>query len=572
MGSGRDKRKKAKGHVPGKGTEKTDRKTEQNAEKASRRLAAKAAGGEDDIDALLAAFKLEEEQHVTIEIIKDCDPPGPRVYSSFIPTTDSNKIIMYGGEWYDSDKDKVYVYGDIYVYNVDKNNWTKVISPGGPLPRTSHQAIIHKNYMYIFGGEFTSLNQKTFKHYSDLWRLDLTHWTWEQLPSKGGPSARSGHRIVLYKNAIILFGGFYDAAKETRYYNDYWAFYIDELKWSCLGPKPGQQASAPTPRGGCQLALHPDQPLLFVFGGYSVKYLDNTKNNTKGGSSSRKKGKGGGDDDGDGGGGGGEDGGKGTIHDDIWVLDLTSLHWERVKKAGMAPTPRTSFSLVTHKKSTVLFGGIFDREGAGDRLYSTLYNDAFRFNMDSRRWFPLVINPPKKQNKKIQAEESEGGGGGTIGTIDKSSTQEVGLVSSSQNATAVLQRAATKIQAHYRGYRIRKAFETYRLGGEISELLYSPAAHGIDWSSVDQIKPRARSAAMCAVAKNNVMWMFGGTVEISHTDIVLDDLWCLDLNKLNGWTCLQENTAGEEVFRELSDGEWEETDGEEEEGGEGDGK
>ena len=37
MGGGRDKRKKAKGHVPGQGAEKTAKKTEKNEGKAQRR-------------------------------------------------------------------------------------------------------------------------------------------------------------------------------------------------------------------------------------------------------------------------------------------------------------------------------------------------------------------------------------------------------------------------------------------------------------------------------------------------------------------------------------------------------
>lgn len=52
-----------------------------------------------------------------------------------------------------------------------------------------------------------------------------------------------------------------------RYYNDTWAFNLEELKWEPLGPRPG--AVAPSPRGGCQLALAGD--LLFCFGGYSVR-------------------------------------------------------------------------------------------------------------------------------------------------------------------------------------------------------------------------------------------------------------------------------------------------------------
>lgn len=34
-----------------------------------------------------------------------------------------------------------------------------------------------------------------------------------------------------------------------------------------------------------------------------------------------------------------------------------------------------------------------------------------------------------------------------------------------------------------------QAYQTYKLGGKISELLYSPAAYGIDLSSKDMPKP-----------------------------------------------------------------------------------
>ena len=47
-----------------------------------------------------------------------------------------------------------------------------------------------------------------------------------------------------------------------RYFNDVWQFDLEELRWTPLGPKPGQ--SAPAPRGGCQLAL--DGHKLYVFG------------------------------------------------------------------------------------------------------------------------------------------------------------------------------------------------------------------------------------------------------------------------------------------------------------------
>lgn len=110
----------------------------------------------------------------------------------------------------------------------------------------------YKNFIFVFGGEFTSPkqargarfppashlppppsphltpsqsrkprpnnphSQEKFHHYKELWRLDVSTWAWELLPLRGGPSARSGHRMVLFKNKLLVFGGFYDVGRETK--------------------------------------------------------------------------------------------------------------------------------------------------------------------------------------------------------------------------------------------------------------------------------------------------------------------------------------------------------------------
>jgi Galactose oxidase, central domain len=51
---------------------------------------------------------------------------------------------------------------------------------------------------------------------------------------------------------------------------------------------------------------------------------------------------------------------------------------------------------------------------------------------------------------------------------------------------------------------------------------------------------------MCVVG--NMLWLFGGIVELGEKEITLDDLWSLNLAKMDGWSLLQGNTAGEELF------------------------
>eukprot|EP00884_Botryococcus_braunii_P008682 jgi/Botrbrau1/17815/Bobra.0127s0060.1 len=506
MGSGRDKRKKTKAKVPGAGADKTAKKTELNELKVQRRAMKKE--GDDDLDVLLAQFKLEDKQRTEVTVDEGVPTPSPRVFASFISVLaqKEEQILLFGGEFYDNTQDRMSTYNDLYFYNPGNDTWSQIHIPKGPSPRSGQQAVYHKGYVYMYGGELTSSNMEKFRHFKELWRLDVATKTWEELPGRGGPSARSGHRMAIWKNRLIVFGGFEDTGKRTKYYNDTWFYNIEELKWVSVG---SSDTTAPAPRGGCQIAVHGDT--LFVFGGHSVLIDDR-----------------------------GEE--KDKLHDDIWSLNLNSHKWEKVKKEGMAPGPRMSFGLVVHKKRAIVFGGVTDTAGRGDRVYSEQHNELYQYNLELKRWFPValrVCHPPKTDASPREEELSD----------DK---EAVSLGSGKLDKDSVLYKAAVRIQSRYRGYVIRKAYKTYKLGGKISELLYSPAAYGIDLSSQHILKPRARANPMMTVYGNTLVLM-GGIVEVESKDVTLDDVWKLDLVKLDGWTCVRENSVGQDL---VSDDEW----------------
>ena len=96
---------------------------------------------------------------------------------------------------------------------------------------------------------------------------------------------------------------------------------------------------------------------------------------------------------------------------------------------------------------------------------------------------------------------------------------------------------------------MRKAYKVYKLGGSVSELLYSPATYGFDMSVLNAPKPRGRISAGLCIVKND-LWLFGGIVEILEKEITLDDIWRLSLKNYDGWHCIQQNSVGEEAFRE----------------------
>ena len=502
MGKGRDKKKKkSKGSGGVKKAHDQSRRELRNEAKRERRERRKAEGGEDDIGALLAGIAMRQREIKETKVYDNVDPPSPRCSCTWtslggIGLTGAklkHSILLYGGEHYDGQK--THVYGDLYRYDVKARSWSLIQCKRPPKPRSAHQAFAHRGFFYVFGGEYTSPNQKDFKHYKDLWRLDVSTWEWEQLPIKGGPTARSGHRMVVVKGVAILFGGFFDTGKDLKYHNDLWTLDLDALKWTSHGA-PGQLA--PCARSACHLVADDARNVVYAFGGYSKKVVE-------------------------------DEGEHGITHEDMWCLDLTTMRWERIKKAGISPCQRAGACMFVHKRNALFFGGVQDHEADyGEIIVSEFFNDLFNFHLDKRRWFPVTL--------RIK--------GAAAGEAAPQSTLVVrkGGVGDSKHA------AAAKIQSHFRGYAVRKAFKLYKVGGRVNELLYSPAIVRQDPGSKRIVHPNPRIKANVAIVEH-VLWLYGGSFEAQDKEVTLDDVWCLNLNKLDGWTCVDPGKAKIEAWQ-----------------------
>lgn len=84
------------------------------------------------------------------------------------------------------------------------------------------------------------------------------------------------------------------------------------------------------------------------------------------------------------------------------------------------------------------------------------------------------------------------------------------------------ERAATRIQAAFRGYAVRKVIKVYKIGGVVSEMLYAPAL-GFPPPRAGP-SPFGRINTSMTVA-GNVLWLYGGMVEIGDREVAFDDLW-----------------------------------------------
>ena len=59
---------------------------------------------------------------------------------------------MIGGEF--NDGASVTVYNDIYKWNIDKDEWKEIQAINTPPPRCSHQTVLYRDQVYLFGGRY----------------------------------------------------------------------------------------------------------------------------------------------------------------------------------------------------------------------------------------------------------------------------------------------------------------------------------------------------------------------------------------------------------------------------------
>ncbi|CAL5209873.1 unnamed protein product [Lathyrus oleraceus] len=486
---------------PGKGKEKTEKKTAKADVKRARREEKKLSP-EDDIDAILLNIQKEEAKKKEVHVEDNVPAPSPRSNCSLtVNPLKETELILYGGEFYNGNK--TFVYGDLYRYDVEKLEWKLISSPNSPPPRSAHQAVAWKNYVYIFGGEFTSPNQERFHHYKDFWMLDLKTNQWEQLNLKGCPGPRSGHRMVLYKHKIILFGGFYDTLREVRYYNDLFVFDLDQFKWQEIKPKPG--AMWPSGRSGFQLFVYQDD--IFLYGGYS-KEVSSDKNASE----------------------------KGIVHSDMWSLDPKTWEWNKVKKSGMPPGPRAGFSMCVHKRRALLFGGVVDIEVEGDAMMSLFLNEFYGFQLDTNRWYPLELRKDKSTKDKLRKTEQSCTNGveKKLESLEDSEYEESSIENISQDIASKVTVADSETLSKPEG----KSKE-------------SGAKLDIQSSLPEAVKPCGRINSCMAVGRDT-LYVYGGMMEIKDQEITLDDLYSLNLSKLDEWKCII--PASESEWMEVSEG------------------
>uniref|UniRef100_A0A0K2THK8 Kelch domaincontaining protein 4like [Bombus impatiens] n=1 Tax=Lepeophtheirus salmonis TaxID=72036 RepID=A0A0K2THK8_LEPSM len=520
---GKDKKKK------GKGAEKTALKTEKKlTSKLKKQLA---VHGEENIEDVVKSIEAEEKKRSEVKEAK-VEPPSHRCNFSISAHPENPEIILFGGEFYNG-KTNI-LNNDLLIYNTKRREWTQIKSPGGPPPRCAHQAVLNPTaggQLWVFGGEFTNPSETQFYHYKDLWCFHFSSKRWEKISAAGGPSARSGHRMILFKRYLVVFGGFHDNLRECKYFNDVYIFDLSTYKWSKIdvgGTK------VPDPRSACNLFLSSDGKGVVLFGGFCKE---------------KKKGK---KKDGD------DEVGRTFTDMHMIVPDkhdesFTKWRWHSVKQIGYRPTPRTGMSCAMGLSGVknYFFGGVLDKdleeenesedeedEGAS----ATFFNELFSVSVENERavWHSVEVIGKRDKVKIKSKDDNEKEAGQCDTKKDVEMTEE----KEKEPATVTVESGAFTI--------------TSTVGSSSSQANDSPdnslSENITKKSNVFTPSPRYGSGL---VVKQGLLYLYGGVVEDSKSrQITLRDFYTLDLRKLEEWETIIES--------DYSSMEWVESESEEE--------
>lgn len=486
-------------------------KQEKKADKKAKTKAAKFDGSdaEDiDLDEVLAEYQRAQEQFLKItEVVADA-PPKPRAASCFLASpSNSNQLLLFGGEYFNGAL--ATFFNDLHVYYIDRDVWRTVTSPNAPLPRSGHAWCRGGNqaqYVYLFGGEFSSPKQGTFYHYNDFWRLEPNTREWTRLEPKGKtPPARSGHRMTYFKQYIVLFGGFQDTANSTKYLADLWLYDTVNFVWFSPTLPPAQLK----PDARSSFTLLPHEQGAVLFGGYSrVKATTAANKGGKAGAQGMRNVL------------------KPMVHQDCFFLRITPpaadaapntppvVRWERRKKPANIPEPkRAGATMAYHKGRGIMFGGVHDVEESEEGMDSEFFNGLFAWNVERNRFFPLTLRKPRAQKKA-----AAGGGDERVGRRGRAQAKEEELL----KQLAALETGKTMEEA-----------EEMELDKKQNEENSEEETKPVREMPVSMEFPHPRFNAQLAI-QDDVLYIYGGTFEKGDREFTFDDLYAIDLGKMDG--------------------------------------
>lgn len=338
--------------------------------------------------------------------------------------------------------------------------------------------------------------------------------------------------LIAIQNYIILFGGFQDTSQQTKYLQDLWIYDCQKYTWFNPTLPPGSQK--PDPRSSFSFLPHETGAVLY--GGYSrVKASAGAGGKQiKGGPQRMTL--------------------KPMVHQDTWFLRITppasdapasagpTVRWERRKKPANSPNPaRAGATMAYHKGRGIMFGGVHDVELSEEGMDSEFFNALYAWNTDRNRFFQLNLRRPRAPGKKQMANQMK--------SKERSKADEEELL---RNLAALEKK---------KGLRDDYDDDEIQLDTHKDEEPVQPEKPTV----IRFEMPHQRFNAQLAV-QDDTLFIFSGTFEKGDREFTFNDMYSIDLDKLDGvkeifynepenWNLMDQEESDEEMDEDEEDDE-----------------
>jgi hypothetical protein len=285
--------------------------------------------------------------------------PGVRARQGMTVDTLRNRALLFGG------RDRVGFgeyqnFNDVWALDLSTDTWEELATTGdAPTPKSTPVVgyDAEGDRLLVFGGN-TSAGGLTLAGTNELHALDLATGVWTQIEAAGAPSPRLWHAGAMVGNLLFVFGGTPDY--DGPFLNDTFAFDVVAGTWQSIHDGRGV---APALRFGAEIFADVERGRVLLFGGHDNFSMGNSN--------------------------------------DVWSLDLVSRTWSNLRPGdtlnGMAlglcefppdftipedgsPERRYGFAHVSDGSGALIVGGKTD---CGNT------NDVWRLDFEDASWESL---------------------------------------------------------------------------------------------------------------------------------------------------------------------------------------
>lgn len=208
---------------------------------------------------------------------------------------------------------------------------------------------------------------------------------------------------------------------------------------------------------------------------------------------------------------------KPLVHQDCFFLRVNppvadapsatppSVRWERRKKPANAPNPpRAGATMTYHKGRGIMFGGVCDVEEDEEGIESEFFNTLFAWNIERNRYFPLVLRKARQNQNRAQGN-TRGGRRGQKQANEEELLRNLAALGTGRSVDEIVPALAEQTEEE----------KPLPIKQTVMEF------------------PHARFNAQLAV-QNDVLYIYGGTFEKGDREFTFDEMYSIDLGKLDG--------------------------------------